>query len=123
MKINGIYISHRALELADRIEMVTPEEIYAINCGLHSGVRPCCVLFFMFNHVFMEQSGAKPNDGSPASDMMHKYHGEISHQHPDDDPCHTLCPYCVLNNHRAWKLKACNCWNKSPDEMDYTIKN
>lgn len=93
-----VVISKRAQELAAKFcpeEMHNHEILRDVECGLHSGIPECCILFFV--RVW---SG------------MSRWHREAYWWTEEDmgveRPGRILCPACVVER-RMVELKECDC--------------
>lgn len=94
---NEVEISPRAFGLASKFNMENDAHALAmINCGLHSGVKPCCVIFGTLLMI-----ASDPDDDSK---IQHAYfYSQRGHR------CHSLCPACRLANVEAAQLLSCDC--------------
>jgi hypothetical protein len=97
-----IIISRKAQRFAAKIMATTNLDLVRIECGLHSGIPKCCILFHIkawwpmtFNKALMDAYG---NIQKALAESLP----------PRRRPQHVLCPACLLAR-KVVRVKNCNC--------------
>lgn len=88
-----IIISNEAIEFAKQLGRTTWADLYNINCGLHSGIPKCCILYYI--------SSWHPTLRDNYWIIKKKLLGA-------DRGFYVTCPRCILEN-KIVNLKKCNC--------------
>jgi hypothetical protein len=85
-----IVTSLEAQNLAQKIRATNPRDSETIECGLHSGIPPCCVFFFVKvwqynvdNMVYREG-------------YLRTQNAFLGVRRPEDGPGYVMCPACLL---------------------------
>jgi hypothetical protein len=104
-----IHLSSQALELG-KLFAKDEEDLLDIECGLHSGFPPCCVIFYIT--VWARSVGFKKDKSSV--DMFHftqfceNYLTPVTRLTGLAVSGYVPCPACILARHFV-TTKKCNC--------------
>lgn len=119
------YIPRPVLKLVNEMRLdPEPWLCWTVECGLHSGIPQCCILFYTMmylpaleDHRLAEEMNKDVEDGNDELDlpgewaflnyryMLNRYNDE--HERINYIPC----PACFLAR-KFVKLKRCNCYRK-----------
>jgi hypothetical protein len=95
-----IIVSQQALQFAGRIGVNSIGDVFTVHCGLHSGIPPCCVYFFVAYWLRCKTDDLKKLDDHRAAE---KEFGIDSR-----GPGYIRCPACLLSK-RVVKVQQCDC--------------
>ncbi len=113
-----IIVSEQAITLAKQFAMYDPISVANINCGLHSGIRPCCVMHHMIVSTAVDLFRGRWD--SPFGILLRKIHNNQKSETGEKQ--HGLCPACILRDIIAEKLKVCECWSGHKDYSYLSIR-
>lgn len=111
------HVSPKARELAAKlgIELDDKFRMHDIVCGLHSGIPPCCVAFFVMTWeplMFEEWLAEEEKDTERLETIEHLMAGWWNCiTEPDDNWGYIPCPACFLQGKRV-KVRRCKCYDK-----------
>lgn len=88
-----IVVSKEAIEFAEQLGRTTWADIYNINCGLHSGIPKCCILYYI---------------SSWHADFRPRYFDTMRTVLQPASAYYIICPRCMLEKNII-ETKKCNC--------------
>ena len=93
-------VSPEAIAFGKATGFTKDYQLTSTECGLHSGIPPCCILYFLLTRT---------NNNDILRELERKACALAG-----IDAYYAICPSCILAR-RVIETKRCNCSNKEPE--------